>query len=101
RDAAAAQRPVAEHVAHAIAQLVAQGGNAFIRRPAVRAGVAAVFDQGDLRIRRPERVIPRGIDGQAEFLRDFRRHCAWPFAWTNTASLTASLRASAEVMSQA
>jgi len=57
---------MAEHIAHAVAQLVADFADALVSRTAMRAVVAAVLDQRDFRAFRPEHVVARGIDGTVE-----------------------------------
>ncbi len=57
---------VAEDVAQAIAELIADLGDPFVRRTAIRAGVAAVFDKGDRRVVTAQNVIGRFVDGPIE-----------------------------------
>ena len=49
RDVAAGQGPMAEDVAQALTELVADFDDAFIGCAAIGAGIAAIFDQRDLR----------------------------------------------------
>ena len=50
---AAGQRTVAEDIAQALAELVANFGDTIVGSPAIGAGVAPVFDEGDRRAIRP------------------------------------------------
>jgi hypothetical protein len=49
RQLTTADGPMAEHITHAITQLIAHLGDAFVGCAAMRAIVAAVFDQSDFR----------------------------------------------------
>jgi hypothetical protein len=57
---------VAEHIAEPVAQPVAHLGDARIRRPAMRAGIAAIFDERDRRVIFSEHMVARGIDAPVE-----------------------------------
>ena len=41
------ERPMAEHIAHAVAELIAHFGDPLVGGAAIGAGVAAIFDQRD------------------------------------------------------
>jgi hypothetical protein len=41
---------MAEHIAQPVAELIADRGDLLIGGPAIRAGIAAIFDERDLRI---------------------------------------------------
>lgn len=58
-EAAALDRPVPEHVTQAIAEELVDLGDEIVRRPAVRARVAAVLDERDLGAGGAEDVIVR------------------------------------------
>jgi hypothetical protein len=66
RDLAAGQRPMPEHVAQPLAELVAHLGELIVGRAAVGAGVAAVLDQRHLRTGRAEDVIVGLVDRPIE-----------------------------------
>ena len=66
RDVAAGERPMPEDVAQPIAELVAHLGDALVGRAAMRAGVAAVFDQRDLGVLGAEDVVVGVIDRAIE-----------------------------------
>jgi hypothetical protein len=65
-DIAADQRPVAKHIARAIARLTADFRDALVGGTAVRAGVTAVFHQGDRRIHRSDNMVPEFVDRTIE-----------------------------------
>ena len=65
-DVAAGYWPVAEDVAKAFAKLVANLGDPVVGRPAMRAGIAAVLDQGDRGIPRAEDVIASCVHRRVE-----------------------------------
>ncbi len=56
-DVAAGQRPLPEGVAQPVAEAVPHGGDALVGGAAVRAGIAAVLDEGDLGARGTEHVV--------------------------------------------
>ena len=60
------ERLVAEDVAQPVAEPVAHLGDACIRRPAMRAGIAAIFDERNRRVVFSEHMVARGIDGPIE-----------------------------------
>jgi hypothetical protein len=51
---------------HPVAELVAQIDDPVVRRAAVGAGVASIFDQRDRRVGRPENMILGGIERRIE-----------------------------------
>ena len=57
RNLDAGQRPVAKDVAHAIAELIAHFRDPLVRRAAIGACVAAIFDQRDGGVRRTEDMV--------------------------------------------
>jgi hypothetical protein len=65
REVDARQRPVAEHVTHALAELVAKSSDGVGGRATVAAGIAAVFHQRDTGGLRPQRAIA-GAHGSVE-----------------------------------
>ena len=72
-----APRPLAEDVAQALAEAVAEIGDDRMGGVAIGTGVAAVFDEGDRRLGRPEDVVAAGIDRAVEAGRQgvgHRRH---------------------------
>ena len=66
RDVAAGQRPMPEHVAQALAEIVADLADLFVGRPAVRTRVAAVLDERDLGVGGTEDVIVGDVHGPIE-----------------------------------
>src|SRR5690606_37426438 len=71
---AAGQGLVPEHITHALAELLAQFGNAFIRGATKRAGVTAVFNQGNGRVRRAQYVIAVYVNRTVKIV-DYARLC--------------------------
>ena len=65
-DLAIGHRAMAEDVAQAVAEAIADLGDLLVGRPAVRAVVAAVLDQGDLCRRGAEDVVDRFVDRTVE-----------------------------------
>ena len=51
------ERPMAEDIAHAVAELIAHLGDPLVSRAAIGACVAAIFDERDGGVRRTENVI--------------------------------------------
>ena len=66
REVAAGDRPVPEHVAQAVAEAVAQLRDLLVRRAAVRAGVAAVLDERQVRAGRAEDVVAARVHGAVQ-----------------------------------
>ncbi len=58
----AGERPMPEHIAQAVAKLIAHFGDALVGRAAMGTGIAAIFNQRDGRVRRPEHVVARLVD---------------------------------------
>ncbi len=52
-----------KHLTQAVAKIIAQARDHFVGRTAVRAVVAAVFDQRDFRVLRAERMVAGLING--------------------------------------
>ncbi len=69
RDVAAGQRAVPEHVAQPVAEAVAQLRDLLVGRAAVRAGVAAVLDQRQVRALGPEHMVAAGFDRAVQAMR--------------------------------
>ena len=66
RDVAAGERAVPEHVAQAVAELVADLGDAVVGRAAIGAGIAAVLDERDLCVGRPEDMVAAFVHRRVE-----------------------------------
>jgi hypothetical protein len=66
RNVAAGKRAMPEDVAQAIAELVADLGDPLVRRPAIRARIAAVFDERDRRVGRAEDMVVCLVDRTVE-----------------------------------
>ena len=58
----AGERPMPEHIAQAVAKLIAHFGDALVGRAAMGTGIAAIFNQRDGSVGRPEHVIARLVD---------------------------------------
>jgi hypothetical protein len=63
------QRLMAKNILETIAQLTADLSDALVRCTAMWAGVTAVLDQRDRRVRRADNMIPPGVDGPGETIR--------------------------------
>ena len=70
------ERPVAKRVKEAVPELVAQCNYTLVRRAAVRAGVASIFDERDFGFRRSEKMIFASVEGRIEPLTLNDRHYA-------------------------
>ncbi|CAH1648049.1 hypothetical protein BOSEA31B_10018 [Hyphomicrobiales bacterium] len=76
-DVAAGQRPVAEDIAQALAELVSDRGDALVGGTAIGAGIAAVFDERDLGAAGAENMIDLIIDRSVQAIgnRSLRHSC--------------------------
>ena len=68
------ERIVAKDVADALAELIADLGDAFVGGAAIGAGIAAIFDEGDFGVRGAEGVVVGFVDGAVEPVAQYHLH---------------------------